>query len=106
MGVSGYSRRSPAWSIHRTGQIYLPTLMYMWSTETLRARTFQLRVLYVAMFTLPIVAFTIVAYVGASSQHLAELTRKHTALVKLAITGLFVALTIYLGSVSFTLFWA
>ena len=87
-----------------TGQIYLPTLMYMWSTETLRARTFQLLVLYVAMFTLPIVAFTIVAYVGASSQHLAELTRRNTALVKLGITGFFVVLTIYLGSVSFTLF--
>ncbi len=86
-----------------TGQIYLPTLMYMWSTETLRARTFQLLVLYVAMFTLPIVALTIVAYVGANSQHLAEITRRHTAAVKLAITGLFVALTIYLGSVSFTL---
>ena len=87
-----------------TGQIYLPTLMYMWSTETLRMRSLQLLVLYVAMFTLPIVALTVVAYAGVSSEKLTRFARRNTAAVKLAITVLFAILTIYLGTVSVHLF--
>ena len=83
-----------------TGQIYLPTLTYIWSTEGLRLRAFQLLVLYVAMFTLPIVALTLVAYAGASSRRLAALARENTAAVKLAIAVLFIVLTVYLALVS------
>jgi len=86
-----------------TGQIYLPTLMYVWGKEALRTRAFQLLVLYVGMFTLPIVVLTVIAYAGASSATLIKLAREKTAAVKLGMAVLFVALTAYLTSVSVAL---
>lgn len=88
-----------------TGQIYLPTLMYVWGKDALRMRAFQLLVLYVGMFTLPIVILTVVAYAGASSAKLTQLAREKTAAVKLGMAILFVALAAYLTSISVALLY-
>ncbi|HCU34500.1 MAG TPA: hypothetical protein DGT21_03360 [Armatimonadetes bacterium] len=79
-----------------TGQVYLPTLMYVWGEPGLRTRALGLLVLYVGMFTLPIVALTLLAYAGTSSQSMVASARRHTASVKLAMGLLFLALTGYL----------
>jgi hypothetical protein len=55
-----------------------------------------LLILYVGMFTLPIVALTLVAYAGTTSQVIVAHARRNTAGVKLAIGLLFLALTGYL----------
>jgi len=83
-----------------TGQVYLPTLMYVWGETALRARALQLLVLYVGMFTMPIVVITLVAYAGTSSETLARAARDRTAAVKLGMAAVFLALGLYLGSVS------
>lgn len=87
-----------------TGQVYVPTLMYVLSTETLRGRAFALLVLYVSLFTAPVVALTLVAYSGVTSEKIAAAARKHTAATKLALTIVFAALTAYLGYFSIHLF--
>ena len=79
-----------------TGQIYLPTLMYIWGVEGLRARAFGLLVLYVSMFTLPILAIVVIAYAGVSSDKIVRFAHKQTAGVKLGTTGLFLVLSAYL----------
>ena len=79
-----------------TGQVYLPTLMYVWGEPGLRTRALGLLILYVGMFTLPIVALTLLAYAGTSSQSMVASARRHTAGVKLAMGLLFLALTGYL----------
>jgi len=87
-----------------TGQIYLPTIMYVASTEALRARALGLLLLYVSLFTLPIIALTFVAYAGVSSERLAGLAKEHTAGTKLALTIVFAGLTVYLVYFSVRLF--
>jgi hypothetical protein len=87
-----------------TGQVYVPTLMYVLSTETLRGRAFGLLVLYVSLFTMPVVALTLVAYRGVSSQKIASLARRHTATTKLALAVVFALLTVYLACFSIHLF--
>ncbi len=87
-----------------TGQVYVPTLMYVLSTETLRGRAFGLLVLYVSLFTMPVVALTLVAYRGVSSQKIAALARRHTATTKLALAVVFALLTVYLACFSIHLF--
>lgn len=80
-----------------TGQVYLPVLMYVASTEALRARALALLIVYVTLFTLPVIAITLVAYAGVGSDRLAEFSRRHTATTKLALTIVFAALTAYLA---------
>ncbi len=83
-----------------TGQIYLPTLMYMWSTGGSRTRVLGLLVLYVGMFTLPVIVLTLLAYGGVNSRRLVELAAANTARVKLATALLFLGLSGYLTALS------
>jgi hypothetical protein len=89
-----------------TGQIYLPTLMYMWGDPGLRVHAGALLVLYVTMFTLPVLVLTGLLYAGSSSASLARWAREHTATVKLATVGLFLLLTAYLAYVAVGLYAA
>jgi thiol-disulfide isomerase/thioredoxin len=83
-----------------TGQVYLPTLMYIASTDELRGQALALLVVYVALFTLPIVALTLASYWGVSSQRIVEWGKQHTAASKLALTVVFALLTLYLAAFS------
>jgi len=87
-----------------TGQIYVPVLMAVLSTEGLRTRAFGLLVLYVTMFTLPIIAVTVLAYTGVRSERLAATAREHTAATKLGLTIVFAVLAAYLVYFSVRLF--
>ncbi len=89
-----------------TGQIYLPTLMYIVGAEGLRTKALPLLVLYVALFTVPVVALTLAAYAGVTSSRLTNWARNNVATVKLATFGLFLLLTIYLVGISFRFFIA
>lgn len=80
-----------------TGQIYLPTLMYVASTESLRARALPLLVLYVAMFTVPVLALSMAAYLGVSSDRIRRWAQQHTATTKLALTVVFALLSLSLA---------
>lgn len=83
-----------------TGQIYLPALMYMWSTSTQQARVLSLLVLYVFMFTVPVLVLTALAYLGVQSRAIGQLTEAHVPSVKLATAIFFLLLTAFLAAVS------
>ena len=81
-----------------TGQVYLPTLVYIQSDTQLRASGLTYLLLYNAMFVLPLVVVFVVAALGTSSTRLAALVQRHTGTVKLLTAGLFLVLGCYLLS--------
>ncbi|MEA3402424.1 MAG: hypothetical protein U9R79_14395 [Armatimonadota bacterium] len=87
-----------------TGQIYLPTLVYVSSTQGLSSRATPLLLLYVTMFTLPVVALSIAVWRGATSERIRRWARQHAAASKLALTVVFAILTAALVASSLS-FW-
>jgi len=79
-----------------TGQIYLPTIIYMVSDPGLRARGVLYLLLYNLVFILPLVVVFVLVYLGASSFQLGLFLKRRAALVKLAMTAVFAALAAWL----------
>jgi cytochrome c biogenesis protein CcdA len=75
-----------------TGQVYLPTIVFVLGLPELQARAGLYLVLYNLMFVLPLVVVFVLAYLGTTSQQLGLLIHRHTAKVKLATAGLFLLL--------------
>jgi cytochrome c biogenesis protein CcdA len=72
-----------------TGQVYLPTILFVLGVPELQAQAGLYLVLYNLMFILPLVVVFALAYFGTTSQQLGLLIHRHTAKVKLATAGLF-----------------
>ncbi len=72
-----------------TGQVYLPTIMYIIQTTGIRyqASGISYLLLYSLMFILPLVIIFILVYFGMSSEKIEFFGRKHIATVKF-LTGL------------------
>ncbi len=79
-----------------TGQVYLPTIMYMQQrgTETLMASAYL--VLYNVAFILPLIVVIILACYGLSNDRLTAFFQKHIAWVKFATAALFALMVIIL----------
>ena len=75
-----------------TGQVYLPTILFVLGVPELQAQAGLYLVLYNLMFILPLVVVFALAYFGTTSQQLGLLIHRHTAKVKLAMAGLFLLL--------------
>jgi len=75
-----------------TGQVYLPTILFVLGVPELQMRAGLYLVLYNLMFILPLVVVFVLAYLGTTSQQLGLLIHRHTAKVKLATAGLFILL--------------
>lgn len=80
-----------------TGQVYLPTIVFMTSVAEMRMTAVAYLVLYNIMFVVPLVVVFIVAYFGVSSQGLTAVFQAHVGKVKLFTTVLFLALGLWLG---------
>ena len=72
-----------------TGQVYLPTILFVLGVPELQAQAGLYLVLYNLMFILPLMVVFVLAYLGTTSQQLGLLIHRHTAKVKLATAGLF-----------------
>ncbi len=72
-----------------TGQVYLPTILFVLGVPEMKAQATFYLVLYDLMFVLPLVVVFVLAYFGTTSQQLGLLIHRHTAKVKLATAGLF-----------------
>lgn len=83
-----------------TGQIYVPTLIYLSSRGMLLSKVVPMLALYVAMFTLPVIVLTLAVWGGVSSARLRDWAREHTATSKLLMTIVFALLTVALIAVS------
>ncbi len=80
-----------------TGQIYLPTLVFVASIPALRARAYAYLLLYNLFFILPLVVVFGLAYFGTTSMQLGLFLKRHTATVKLGTALVFAALAAWLG---------
>ena len=79
-----------------TGQVYLPTIMFVMSVPELAAQAFLYLVLYCLMFILPLIVVFVLSYFGTTSEQLGQFINRHTASIKLATGLLFVALTLWM----------
>ncbi|MDE3090464.1 MAG: hypothetical protein KGJ80_13870, partial [Chloroflexota bacterium] len=80
-----------------TGQIYLPTIIFVTSIPELRVQAVGYLLLYNLLFILPLVIVFVLAYYGTSSFQLGRFLEKNAARVKLGAVILFASLALWLG---------
>ena len=79
-----------------TGQIYLPTIIFMGTVPELRNQSIVYLVLYNLMFIVPLIVVFFLAFYGTTSKDLSNFLKKHAAGVKLGMAVVFLALGIWL----------
>jgi cytochrome c biogenesis protein CcdA len=79
-----------------TGQVYLPTIIFVSSMPELRLRAIFYLIIYNLLFILPLIVVFILAYFGTSSKDLTRFLQKHAAIVKIGLGILFLALGLWL----------
>jgi len=79
-----------------TGQIYLPTLIFISHVPELRANALLYLIIYNLMFVVPLIVVFLFTYWGTSSQQWAEITKKNFGKMKLIMAILFFGLAIML----------
>jgi len=79
-----------------TGQVYLPTIIFVISQPGLRMRALVFLVLYNVLFILPLAVVFVLAYYGTGSKQLTRFLQRRAAMVKLAMALLFVSLATWL----------
>jgi cytochrome c biogenesis protein CcdA/glutaredoxin len=72
-----------------TGQVYLPTIVFMTGVAEQRLTAITYLILYNLMFVLPLLAVFTVTYFGISSQRLTVVFQQHAGAVKLLTAALF-----------------
>jgi hypothetical protein len=79
-----------------TGQVYLPTIIFVTGVPELRANAFLYLVLYNVMFIVPLVIIFLLVYYGTTSFQLAGFMRRHLVLVKVLTVVFFAGLGCWL----------
>jgi cytochrome c biogenesis protein CcdA len=79
-----------------TGQVYLPTIMFVLSVPELAAQAFLYLVLYCLMFIVPLMIVFLLSYFGTSSEQLGRFVQRNTAVIKLATALLFLGLGLWM----------
>jgi cytochrome c biogenesis protein CcdA/glutaredoxin len=80
-----------------TGQVYLPTIIFVTSVPELRVRALGFLTLYNLLFILPLIVVFILAYYGTTSKDLTRFLERNAAAVKLGMVVLFASLAVWLG---------
>ncbi|MDP2939268.1 MAG: DUF1573 domain-containing protein [Candidatus Omnitrophota bacterium] len=75
-----------------TGQLYLPTIVYVLGIEHLRLRAVLFLFLYNLMFILPLIIIFLFALWGMTSESFAKLAKTHLAKIKIATSAVFLGL--------------
>jgi glutaredoxin len=79
-----------------TGQVYLPTIVFVTGVPSLRMNAIAYLFLYNVMFILPLVAIFLASYWGITSEQLTSVMRKNLGVVKILLGFLFLGLGIFL----------
>ena len=79
-----------------TGQVYLPTIIFMVSRPEMRVRAVAFLLFYNLLFILPLVIVFVLAYFGTGSKQLTRFLQRRAAMVKLGMAALFIALAVWL----------
>jgi len=75
-----------------TGQVYLPTIIFVSSIPGLRLQAFLYLALYNLLFIVPLVVIFILVYLGTTSNQLTQFLQEKAATVKFAMGIVFIAL--------------
>jgi len=75
-----------------TGQVYLPTIIFVLSVPELRARALLYLVLYNLFFVAPLIVVFVLAYYGTTTAQLTKFVHTHAATIKLGTALLFLVL--------------
>ncbi len=79
-----------------TGQVYLPTIVYVLSVPELAVRAFLYLLLYCLMFILPLVVVFVLSYLGTTSEQLTQFVNRYTTAIKLATGLVFLGLALWM----------
>ncbi len=79
-----------------TGQVYLPTIMFVLSVPEMAARAFLYLFLYCVMFVIPLIVVFLLSYFGTTSEQLGAFVGRHTASIKLVTALVFVGLALWM----------
>lgn len=79
-----------------TGQLYVPTIIYVLKTSSYKLKAFALLFAYNLMFIIPLLAIYGLALVGVSSQAFAGVMKKNMFLIKLFLAAMFIFLGVSL----------
>ena len=80
-----------------TGQVYLPTIIYVMSQPDLAGQAFLYLLLYCLMFILPLVVVFVLSYYGTTSEQLGQFINRHTSTIKLLTGFLFIGLALWMS---------
>jgi len=80
-----------------TGQVYLPTIIFVLGLPEWRVRAALALLVYNIMFILPLIGVFLLVYFGTTSQQLTQWMTRRAAAVKLGTAMLFVLLAAWLG---------
>jgi phosphoglycerol transferase MdoB-like AlkP superfamily enzyme len=75
-----------------TGQVYLPTILFVTNIPSLRGSAVSYLVFYNLMFIIPLLTIFGLAYWGVTSEQLAFFLRKKAPTIRLLTSLLFLAL--------------
>ncbi|MCM8791483.1 MAG: DUF1573 domain-containing protein [Candidatus Omnitrophica bacterium] len=75
-----------------TGQLYLPTIVFVLKTSSEKLKAFAYLFIYNLMFIVPLLAIYCLALAGVSSQSFANVMKKHMFLVKILLAVMFIFL--------------
>jgi hypothetical protein len=81
-----------------TGQVYLPTLLFVTNIPALRGSAFLYLLLYNAMFITPLLTIFGVVYWGVTSEQLSLFLQKRASAIKLATALIFFGLAALLAA--------
>jgi len=79
-----------------TGQLYLPTIVYVLGVPELKVRAWFYLIVYNLMFIAPLLAIFLFALLGTTSETFAKLASRHLAKVKLITAFVFFGLGLFL----------
>ncbi|MEW6008565.1 MAG: DUF1573 domain-containing protein [Candidatus Omnitrophota bacterium] len=79
-----------------TGQMYLPTIVFMLKNSALKLRALVYLLLYNVMFIFPLIIIFLLAGFGVSSQTFSRIAGKNIGIIKLLTAILFFALGVFL----------
>ena len=84
-----------------TGQVYLPTIVFVTGVPELRAHAVAYLVLYNLLFVSPLVVIFLLTYLGTTWQQLNRFLESNMATIKLLTAGLFALLAVWLAAYVF-----
>jgi hypothetical protein len=80
-----------------TGQVYLPTIIFVLGVPEWRGQASLALILYNVMFILPLIGVFLLVYMGTTSQQLVDWMQTRTPYIKLGTSMLFLLLAGWLA---------